>query len=93
MVVLIKKKYFKNNIKIITPLKWGRIKNNCKTTISNYGFKGNCKTTVCNCGFKETSFKTAVSNCGSKINCKTIVCNYGFKEIFVSSKTTVTLYT
>ena len=29
MVVLIKK-YFKNNIKIITPLKWERIKNNCK---------------------------------------------------------------
>ena len=37
MVVLIKK-YFKNNIKIITPLKWGWIKNNYKTTFTNYGF-------------------------------------------------------
>ena len=76
MIVLIKKN-FKNNIQSITPLKWGRNKNNCKTTVSN-------------CGFKETSFKTAVSNCGSKRNCKTIVCNCGFKEISVSFKTTVT---
>ena len=82
MVVLIKK-YFKNNIKIITPLKWGQIKNNCKTT-------------VCNCGFKETSFKTVVNNYGSKRNCKTTVCNCGFKEISVSFKTqspTMVFYT
>ena len=59
MVVLIKK-YFKNDIKIITPLKWGWIKNNYKTTVTNRGFKGNCKITVCNCGFKDTSFKTIV---------------------------------
>ena len=63
MVVLIKKK-FKNNIKIITPLKWGRIKNNCKTTVSNCGSDRNYKTTVCNCGFKDisVSFKTIVTN-------------------------------
>ena len=30
------------------------MKNNCKTTVSNCGFKGNCKTTVCKCGFKAT---------------------------------------
>ena len=89
MVVLIKK-YFKNNIKIITPLKWGWIKNNYKITVTNCGFKGNCKTTVCNCGFKETSFKTAVSNCGSNRNYKTTVCNYDFKEISISFKTTIT---
>ena len=67
-----------------------RIKNNCKITVSNYGFKGNCKTTVCNYGFKDTSFKTTISNYGSKRNCKTTVCNCGFKDISVSFKTIVT---
>ena len=52
--------------------------------------KNNCKTTVTNCGFKETSFKTAVSNCGSKRNYKITVYNCDFKEISVSFKTTVT---
>ena len=65
MVVLIKK-YFKNNIKITIPLKYVQIKNNCKTTVCNCGFKGNCKTTVCNCGFKDisTTFKITVTNSG-----------------------------
>ena len=65
MVILIKK-YFKNNIKITTPLKQTWIKNNYKTTVTNYGFKGNCKTTVCNCGFKDifVTFKTTVTNGG-----------------------------
>ena len=43
------------------------MKNNCKTTVSNCGFKGNCKTTVCKCGFKatiENNCKTTVRNCG-----------------------------
>ena len=59
MVVLIKK-YFKNNIKITILLKHVWIKNNCKTTVTNCGFKGNYKTMVCNYGFKDISFKTIV---------------------------------
>ena len=49
--LLCKKKYFKNNIKIIIPLKHGWTKNNFKTTVTNCGFKENCKTTVTNGGF------------------------------------------
>ena len=61
-----KKKYFKNNIKIIIPLKHGWTKNNFKTTVTNYDSKENCKTTVINCGFKDIyeTFKTTVTNDG-----------------------------
>ena len=65
MVIMIKK-YFKNNIKIIIALKRRWIKNNFETTITNCGFKKNCKTTVANCGFKDIfeTFKTTVTNDG-----------------------------
>ena len=56
MIILIKK-YFKNNIKITTSFKQVWNKNNCKTTITKCGFMENCKTTVCNCGFKDIFLK------------------------------------
>ena len=60
------KKYFKNNAKIIIPLKHGWIKNNFETIVTNCAFKENCKTTVTDCGFKDISgtFKTTVTNDG-----------------------------
>ena len=38
MIIMIKK-YFKNNIKIIIPLKHGWTKNNFETAVTNCGFK------------------------------------------------------
>ena len=63
MVIMIKK-YFKNNIKIIILLKHEWTKNNFETTIINCGSKENCKTTVNDCGFKDIykNFKTTVTN-------------------------------
>ena len=65
MVIMIKK-YFKNNIKIIILLKRVWIKNNFETTVTNCGFKENSKATVCDCGFNDISetFKTIVTNGG-----------------------------
>ena len=65
MIIMIKK-YFKNNIKIIIPLKHGWTKNNFETAVTNCGFKENCKTTVTDCGFKDIyeTFKTTVINGG-----------------------------
>ena len=61
MVIMIKK-YFKNNIKIIILLKYGWTKNNFETIVINCGFKKNCKITVTNCGFKNIyeTFKITV---------------------------------
>ena len=65
MVIMIKK-YFKNNIKIIILLKHGWTKNNFETTIINCGSKENCKIIVTNGGFKDIyeTFKTTVTNGG-----------------------------
>ena len=52
MVIMIKK-YFKNNIKIIILLKHEWTKNNFETTVNNYGFKKNCKIIIINCGIKD----------------------------------------
>ena len=65
MVIMIKK-YFKNNAKIIIPLKHGWIKNNFETIVTNCAFKENCKTTVTDCGFKDIyeTFKITVTDYG-----------------------------
>ena len=65
MVIMIKK-YFKNNIKIIILLKHVWTINNFKTAVTNSGSKENCNTTVIDCGFKDIyeTFKTTVTNGG-----------------------------
>ena len=65
MVIMIKK-YFKNNIKIIILLKHEWTKNNFETIVTNCGFKKNCKITVINCDFKDIyeTFKITIINYG-----------------------------
>ena len=65
MIIMIKK-YFKNNIKIIILLKHRWTKNNFETTVSNCGSKENWKTTVTDCGFKDIyeTFKITVTDDG-----------------------------
>ena len=63
MVIMIKK-YFKNNIKIAIPLKRKWIKNNFETIVTNCGFKKNCKTIDYDYDFKDIStiFKITFTN-------------------------------
>ena len=65
MVIMVKK-YFKNNIKIIILLKHGWTKNNFETTITDCDFKENYKITITNCDFKNIyeTFKITVINDG-----------------------------
>ena len=60
------KKYFKNKIKIIIPLKHRWIKNNFEITVINRSSKKNCKIIICNCDFNDIfeTFKTIVINSG-----------------------------
>ena len=84
MIIMIKK-YFKNNIKIIILLKYGWTKNNFEITITNHGSKENCKIIITYCDFKDIyeTFKIIIITGGfiyfKKKN--SYRCLYGCKKI------------